>query len=134
MVTDTEAVEALVAEAFTHLKERDLASLRPLLSDDFDYRGQGPDEALAEAQRQIDRHKPTLIELKRGPIVAVAPKAEAEVDVKALGYGGGWIGRLRLGLRKEAAGWRILSVDDVPLPPASMGLPAQIGLPGQNGR
>jgi hypothetical protein len=127
VVTDTEAVEALIADAFDRLKERDVTGLRPLLSDDFEHRGRGPDEALAHAQGLIDRHKPTLLELRRGPVVAVAPRAQAEVDVKALAYGGGWIGRLRLTLRKESAGWRIVGVEEGPVTEAPVEPPGPVG-------
>ena len=128
VVTDTEAIEALLDSAQAALRERALERLRPLLSEDFEHSGRGPDEAVEEARRLIERHRPTLLEIDPGPIVLDRGRAEVDVSVRALAYGGGYTGSLRLVLRHEDTGWRVLSVEDVALPPAT------IRLPGQNGR
>jgi hypothetical protein len=126
VVTDTEAIENLLADAFRSVKSRELTRLRPLLSEDFRYRDRGPDDAVSEAVRLVERHKPTLIELSRGPIVVAAPNAEAEVDVRVFGHGGAWLGRLVLTLRKEDGTWRVLTAESEAVTPSALGLP----LPG----
>jgi hypothetical protein len=128
VVTDTEAIEALLDEARAALKERAVERLRPLLAEDFQHAGRGPDEAVAEARRLIERHRPTLLEIDPGPIVVGRGRAEVDVRVRALAYGGGYVGGLRLVLAQDPDGWRILSAEQVDLPAAGT------GLPGQNGR
>jgi|GEM_PF-6871712 len=128
VVTDTETIEALLERAQAALRERAPERLRQLLSEDFEHSGRGPDEAVEEARRLIERHRPTLIEIDPGPIVVGRGQAEVDVVVRALAYGGSsWWG-FRLVLRHEDSGWRVLSAEDVALPPATF------SLPGQNGR
>lgn len=118
IVTDTEAIEALLDEALEAGRARQLAPIRPHLADDFAYHGRGPDEALADAQRLFDSYKPTLVDLRRGPIVVVAPRAEAEVDVRIVAMAGLYAGRIGLVLRKDDGTWRIVEASDLPpLPP-----------------
>lgn len=128
VVTDTEAIEALLDSAQEALRERALERLRPLLSEDFEHSGRGPDEAVEEARRLIERHRPTLLEIDPGPIVVGRGRAEVDVVVRTLAYGGGTRWGFRLVLRQESSDWQILSAEQVELPPAT------IRLPGQNGR
>jgi hypothetical protein len=128
VVTDTEAVEALLDEAIAAVKARELGRLRPLLADDFDFHGRGPEAALAEAQRLLDRHRPTLLELTPGPVVVAGSRAEVLLKVRALAYGGAYAGWLALGLVRERTGWRLLSAAEAGQDPAAF------KEPGQNGR
>ena len=109
VVTDEEQIERLLADAFRAVKDREPERLRPLLADDFEHEGRGPDEAVAEVRRQIQRHAPTLLELEHGAIVVARDRAEVEVRVRAFAYGAGWTARVRLTLAEGPDGWLVLS-------------------------
>ncbi len=118
IVTDTEAIEALLDEALEAARARRLAPVRVHLAEDFLHQGRGPDEALAEAQRLLDTYQPTLLDLRRGPIVVAAPRAEAEIDMRVVAMAGLYAGRMGLVLRKDDGRWRIVEASDLPPIPA----------------
>lgn len=108
VVTDEEAVARVLDDAIRGLKDRTPRRLLPLLAESFRFEGRTPEETVDFVTRLLDRHKPTLLELERGAIVTARSRAEATVHVRALGYGGGWFGRVTLALEEGPHGWRIV--------------------------
>jgi hypothetical protein len=108
VVTDEEAVAQVIDDAIRGLKDRTPRRLLPLLAESFRFEGRTPEETVDFVQRMLDRHKPTLLELERGAIVTSRSRAEATVHVRALAYGGGWVGRVTLALEEGPDGWRIV--------------------------
>lgn len=113
VVTDTEAIEALLEEARDAAKDRDWGRLRPLLSDGFAWQGRGPDETVEEIARLAQRHGPTMIDVTWGAIAPSRLRCDVEVDVRArvglYHYGG----KVRVTFAKEEDGWRMLEVQTI---------------------
>jgi hypothetical protein len=110
VVTDTEAIEALLEEARDAAKDREWNRLRPLLSDSFTWHGLGPDETVAELTRLAERNRPTLIEVNWGAVAPSRLRCEVDVEVRAFAYGGRYGGTVRVVFAKERDGWRLLEV------------------------
>jgi hypothetical protein len=110
VVTDTEAIEALLEEARDAAKDREWARLRPLLSDDFVWQGRNADETVAEVARLAERHGPTMIEVAWGAVAPARLRCDVEVDVRArVGLYHHGV-RVRVTFAKEKDGWRMLEV------------------------
>src|SRR5262245_3409194 len=110
VVTDTEAIEALLEEARDAAKERQWSRLPPLLSDPSTGYGRGPDETVAELTRLAERNRPTLIDVEWGAIAPARLRCEVDVEVRAFAYGGRYGGTVRVIFAKEPDGWRLLEV------------------------
>src|SRR5262245_56716570 len=87
VVTDAEAIEALLEEANDAAKDREWRRLRPLLSDDFTWQGRDADATVAEIERLAERNRPTWIEMRWGAIAPARLRCDVEVEVRAAAYG-----------------------------------------------
>lgn len=108
IVTDTEAIEALLEELRDAAKDREWNRLRPVLSDDFAWGQYGPDETVSEIERLVHRYPPTRIEVEWGAVAPARLRCEVDATVRAFGYGGAWLGKVRLTFAREKDGWRLL--------------------------
>jgi hypothetical protein len=108
VVTDAEAIEALLEEFRDAAKDREWKRIRPVLSDDFAWGQRGPDETVAEVERIAQRYPPTRIEVEWGAIAPARLRCEVDVTYRAWGYGGVWVGQVRVTFAREKDGWRLL--------------------------
>lgn len=108
VVTDAEALEQLLRDAREAVTERAFERLRPLLSDDFEWQGLGPDDALARVARLTDRAKPTRLVVDWGEVIVAGDRANVRLRVQVWVHGGAYPGEAQLTFAREPQGWRVI--------------------------
>jgi ketosteroid isomerase-like protein len=109
IVTDAEAVEAVVEQAADAVKQGDFAALADLL--DMDYKGEGGDKdgAIAYAQRIWGQWRPMGLRAAVGQVEVNGDEASAPTMVRGQVLGRPFGIRVGFGLKRTDDGWRISS-------------------------
>lgn len=107
VVTDTEAIEALVERAEEAVRDGDFETLAGLLHPDYEAEGRDRDEAVRYVRRLWRRYRPVGLDVELGTVRVEGDRAEAPAvaDVRALGRP--FTIRLRTGFGRTPDGWRL---------------------------
>jgi hypothetical protein len=107
VVTDREAIQAVLEEAVEATQEREWPRLRPLLSDAFSWNGLGPDEAVERVESIVGAHRVAFSAAWK-EVEPRGDRCEVEVSVTVMPFR--LLVPVRVLLGREESGWRIREV------------------------